>query len=380
MTGTLGDEEQLLALGIAQLAALLGSDWEISLEPEPSSPRPQGLSPGRPDRLIGVTDSAHTFYGQVLAEAVLDPTPARLERELLPRISVMRRFSPGASAVVIAPWLSPRTRELLSRWDCGYLDLTGNVSFTMRRPAVVIRTDGAARDPRGRRGSGGRGLRGLRAGRLVRALADVRPPYRAAELAQAVALSPPYVSRLLDVMEEEGLIRRRDKVVTKVDWESLLRARASATSLLKTGDFRSLLAPNGLDSFLEWLSGQEQLRPSVAVTGPVAAAAVAPLAIGGQAVLYTRGDVQNDLIAEQGLLAVDQGADVLLIEARDPVMFTGLRLIQGLPHVALSQLALDCLSGSGRMPAAGEAVLDHMRDHEKQWRMESLDQLRCDAP
>ncbi|WP_424536490.1 hypothetical protein ACOZ38_42410 [Sphaerisporangium viridialbum] len=116
------------------------------------------------------------------------------------------------------------------------------------------------------------------------------------------------------------------------------------------------------------------------MTGPVAAAAVAPLAIGGQAVLYTRGDVQNDLIAEQGLLAVDQGADVLLIEARDPVMFTGLRLIQGLPHVALSQLALDCLSGSGRMPAAGEAVLDHMRDHEKQWRMESLDQLRCDAP
>jgi hypothetical protein len=54
------------------------------------------------------------------------------------------------------------------------------------------------------------------------------------------------------------------------------------------------------------------------------------------------------------------------------VVFERPRLIDGVPHVALSQLAIDCLSGPGRMPAEGEAVLDYMVQTENSWRVNRL--------
>jgi len=44
------------------------------------------------------------------------------------------------------------------------------------------------------------------------------------------------------------------------------------------------------------------------------------------------------------------------------------RAVDGIPHVALSQLVLDSLAGPGRMPAEGEAVLTYMSDHTNEWR------------
>jgi hypothetical protein len=42
---------------------------------------------------------------------------------------------------------------------------------------------------------------------------------------------------------------------------------------------------------------------------------------------------------------------------------------------APSQVAIDCLSGSGRMPSEGEALLEWMRRHEGRWRCQSIDEL-----
>jgi hypothetical protein len=41
--------------------------------------------------------------------------------------------------------------------------------------------------------------------------------------------------------------------------------------------------------------------------------------------------------------------------------------------VNVPQLVVDCLSGSGRMPAEGEAVLEWMQANESEWRFPSLD-------
>lgn len=366
-------EERLLDLGIDQLRSILGLHWDVGVESPPddaSSMGDLGL-----DTLITICGPDRSFHGRVLVEAVLDPTPARLERELLPRVSLMRRFNQDAAAIVIAPWVSPRTRALLSRWDCGYIDLTGNISFRMNRPSIMIQTQGSSRDPRPRTVSDRRGLSGARAGRLVRVLADVRPPYRAIELAESTGLSAAYISRLLDVLEEEGLIRRRNKAVIKVDWEALLRLRASETTLLRPSHFLGFLAPNGLDAFVSQLRQQQGIHTSLALTGPLAAMAVAPLAIGGQAMLYSDTKAANHLINRQSLFPVDQGADTLLLQPPDVSVFFGVRQVDGLPHVALSQLVLDSLSGPGRLPAAGEAVLDYMRDHEKKWRLDDLESI-----
>jgi hypothetical protein len=80
------------------------------------------------------------------------------------------------------------------------------------------------------------------------------------------------------------------------------------------------------------------------------------------------------MAAALGLLRSDVGADVLLLHPRDPIVFERSREVDGVGHVALSQLAIDCLGGTGRMPAEGEAVIDYMMEHSG-WRLPSLGSL-----
>lgn len=56
-----------------------------------------------------------------------------------------------------------------------YLDLTGGTRLRLDEPTVFLRTDGAPRDPEPTERAPA-SLRGAKAGRLVRVLADVRPP------------------------------------------------------------------------------------------------------------------------------------------------------------------------------------------------------------
>jgi len=292
----------------------------------------------------------------------------------------MRRLTEDAAILVVAPWLSPRTRRSLDELGYGYLDLTGNVSFRLARPAVVLRTTGAERDPDEPRSSDRSRLRGLRAGRLVRVLVDVSPPYQATELAAATALSVPWVSRLLASMEDEALIVRRRRMITDVDWHQLLRARAEHYRVLRANPPVSMLAPGGIPDVLTRVRERRaELAEigSVAVTGSVAAQAVAPTAVGGQLMLYVPpGATQRsplDRVAETlGLLRTDVGANVLLLRRGDQAVLVGRHDDSGVPHVALSQLALDLLGGTGRMPAEGDAVIDYMTGTEQRWRRRSL--------
>jgi DNA-binding transcriptional ArsR family regulator len=362
-------EDALLEQGLAKLREVLGEKWTVTQETDPYVDEPVALA--KPDTLLQISTPDNN-NGRVLVEVELNPQPSRIRDRLLPKIQLLRRIQGGqASALLIAPWISPQTADLLDTWGVNYLDLTGNVALRMDRPGLIIRVPGAAKDPRPRAQQ--RGLRGPRAGSLVRVLADVRPPYRVQNLAEAAGVSQPYVSRLLDSLEDQGLIRRRLRRVESVDWEALLRLRAEQAPLLKINDYVGYLAPNGIDAFeasLPKLSTSD--LTTLAVTGSAAASAVAPLAIGGQAMLYA-GSL--DLIKRFGLLPVHQAPDLILLRPKDPAPFRERRVIKGVPHVALSQLVLDCLSGPGRLPAAGEAVLDTMRGHEDEWRKENLDDL-----
>ncbi len=377
---------ELLQRGLGQLRSVLrDDDWLVELEAPPKLPASGDvLFAPAPDIIIGI--SARTILpsgrGQILVEPTLNAVPSTLQRGLYPKLALMRQISPATSAIVMAPWISRRTQEMLDDWGCGYLDLTGNISLFLRHPTIVIKTQGAVRDPRPAAGES-RGLRGAMAARLVRLLVDVRPPYRATELAHAANISAPYVSRLLDVIEEEGLLIREGKVVVKVDWERLLRTAAEQRGPFK--DTRGYLIPNGPQWFLQELHdrnahGQDEILhdwpPEMALTGAAAANVVAPLAIGGQIMLHVRGKSLSafQLENEYNLLPVDEGADLLVIQATNNGVFARARMVEGLPHVALSQLVLDCLPGPGRMPASGEAVLEYMRAHQSDWRLENLQQ------
>jgi hypothetical protein len=369
---------EIVERGLGQLRDLLGPAWEVAVTDTVAEGSGTVVGPGDSgaDTIVRIGPRGGGYSAEVLVEAKASVSPAEARTILGPQLVVMERLLGSSAAIIIAPWLSPRSRAILDERGCGYLDFSGNVSLRLNRPGIVIRTEGARQSPASSPPQG-RTLGGARAGRLIRVLADVYPPYRPTELATATELSLGYVSRLLDVIADEGLITRRRRSVIDLDWMGLLRARAEATTLL--GSSRShgprwvgLLAPKGPRSALDRLAGFDS--DHFAVTGSVAAAKVAPAAVGGQLMLYVRPAMSLAQAGrELGLLPTEHGADVVLLEAADSVVFAGIRRVDRVAHVALSQLAVDCLSGPGRMPAEGEAVLARMTASESAWRLRNLE-------
>jgi len=383
VVGTLGavsatvafDVGSLLDAGAAHLQQMLGPDYEIGPYHVAGAPQEPVLISEDVfvDRLVSIRDIATGQFGVVLLEAKRDLKPVDARTQLAPRVRLMRQLmGDSASVLVISPWVSPRTREVLDEAGFGYLDFEGNVSFRLRRPVILLRKSGSAHNPNPTKRTQG-SIRGALAGRLARVLVDVQPPYRASELASVSNVSVAWASRVLDSLESQALIRRVGQVIVEVDWAGLLRARAAAVNLLKTNTTVPLVALAGVAQTLERLAEPEN-ADNVAVTGSVAAQAVAPVAIGGQLMLYVRGGPREpQLLARRlRLLPTEHGADVVLLLPPNDGVFTRTRSVAGVPHVALSQLALDCLSGNGRMPAEGEAVVEYMAKDEQRWRRPHL--------
>ncbi|MET8275861.1 hypothetical protein [Streptomyces sp. NPDC005096] len=369
-------EQALLERAMESLQELLGTEWEVALRPEQLSGGDQGW-----DATLQIK-SADGVYVQMLVEAKQRVTPKEAVGPLTSTASLVRRVNRNTRLLVISPWISPLTQEALRASGIDYLDLTGNISLRVSRPAIVIHTHGADRAPAGHRPPSSKPLlTGLKAGRLVRLLADTLPPYRATELAQGAKLSLPYVSRLLDTLDDQLLIERDGKVIVSVDWQRLLRARADQTDLLRSTEPTGMLAPNGVKAVLKRLTDKNHMDPGyrreVLVTGSYAARSLAPLSVGGQLMLYVQEHPLNvEAVADDlGLMPVPEGADVLILRAKDRSVWQRPMMVGGLWQVGLSQLATDCLSGPGRMPAEGEKILEFMAAHEQVWRKTDLSHL-----
>jgi hypothetical protein len=298
---------------------------------------------------------------------------------LSPRVRTARSMGAHLPLVVIAPWLSPRTREVLAEQDLGYIDLTGNALLRFDNPAFYLQTSGAERNPapaeRGRAQ-----LRGAKAARLIRALIDVRPPYALGELAAATGLAPGYVSRLLDTLDREALIERAPRgPVESVDFAGILRRWASSYDVFSSNDALGLIAPAGIEGLLEAVSMPDPTDPPIVITGSFAAAAIMP-PIAAPALLLAYCERPAELAREHDLLPAEEGANVILLSPFDPVAEARSEFHGGLTYAAPSQVAVDCLTGNGRMPAEGEALLGWMIEHEPAWRASELAPLWSRSP
>ncbi|MFF9301747.1 hypothetical protein [Streptomyces sp. NPDC014764] len=369
--------DKVLAEGTTNLRAMLGEDWEVSIQPEAASP--QGGDTGW-DAVIRLASRHDSIFTELLVEARTKLTPKDVAGHISSKAQLVRRINRHTRLMVFAPWISPKTQEELQRREIDYLDLTGNVSLRVTRPAIIIRTLGADRAPAGHRAPSSKPmLTGPAAGRLVRLLADVRPPYRATDLAKSAQLSVPYVSKLLDALEDQLLIGRDNKVIAHVDWQALLRTRAGALDLAHHSNPVGMLAPMGIQPVIEQLVQADGFAAGseILVTGSYAARPVAPIAVGGQLMIYaTRHDdaSMTRLAQELGLMPVPEAADVLILAPWDLSVLHRPARLDRYWQVGLSQLVLDCLSGPGRMPAEGEKVLEFMAANEDIWRLDDLGQ------
>lgn len=366
--------ENMLDQALSKLRTLLGAGWDVVELPPADDSRPDEdsafdarvqVSP--PDRQSPYTELLISLNDQI--------SPRDVATGIGRVANALRQAQSRQTVFVVAPWLSPRTRQALQDRDIGYLDLTGNASLSITFPSIRLYTEGASRAPKTSHSSASKRnvtLSGPRAGRIVRFLTDFAPPYRANEIAHTAAVSPTWVSRLLGQLEDELLIRRDSHGITEVNWPELLRARGHSYELIKHNPAVGMVAPNGIQAVLDTLRvlpPPNYGKPRIAVTGPYASRAFAPVAAGGQLMLYVDPQPPETWGDELGLLRVEEGAEVLLLQAHDDVVFERTRLVDGIAHVALSQLVLDGLAGPGRMPAEAEAVLKAMITGETAWRL-----------
>ena len=262
-----------------------------------------------------------------------------------------------------APFLSPRTRELLASAGASYADATGNLRLVVDRPAVFIDAAGAQKDPR-REPRPLASLKGPAAARVVRALCDVKPPYGVRRLAQIAGASPAAVSRTLALLVQEALVERgsRDEVVG-VDWPALLRRWTQDYQFLTSNTAVTFLDPRGIPNLVSKLG---RLRERYAVTGSLAAgrrAAVAPARVAAVFV-----DDPLAVADSLDLRPAESGGNVMLVRPLDPVAFERTWVENGLTFAALSQVAADLGTSPGRAPAEGEELVAWMSRNPDAWR------------
>lgn len=247
--------------------------------------------------------------------------------------------------MVVARYLSPRTRERLEDLGTGYADATGNLSLSLDQPALFLRDVGAQRDPWRGRGRQRGSYRGPPTARVVRALADFAPPMTVPELAKRSGASAGATYRMVELLESEAYIEREErKAITRVDWRSILERWSQDYEFARTNPTATLLEPRGLPA-LEAKLRETTIR--YAITGSMAAERYARYAPPRLAMLYV--DDIDEAVDDLGLRPVDGGANVLLAAPTDDFVYERSQAIEDLNFAAPSQVVVDLLTAPGEV-------------------------------
>lgn len=347
-------ETELLRLCLDQLRGMLPPVWNLTYDA-------QGLASNRarPDAIVELRSPDGTL-ATIAIEVKL-----RLEPREIPRVvSQLREHEArGTHQLIIASFLSDRAREMLASLGVSYADATGNIRVVLDRPTVFIRSVGAQKDPT-REKRPLHSLKGRGSGRAVRAYIDFKPPFGTRHLAERSNTPAPSISRVGDLLEREALLIRespRGRVIG-VEWVGVLRRWVQDYSLMKSNRVKSYIEPRGLPALVDKL-GQVQFR--YAVTGSLASHDITRIVEPRAAVIYAASaDAAADALR---LSPVDSGANVLIAEPFDDVVFDRTTRRGGLVCAALSQVAADLLTGAGRNPSEGEALIEWMQLNEGDW-------------
>ena len=361
-------ERELIAAAAAELRGALPRTWRLDW-----SRREQFRETGidAMARLTASDGTARSIAFQVKRAPLMPSTAAAVAKE------TKSRFPKADAYVLVAPFIGPVTRETLRREGWGVLDATGNLELRLDRPALFLQRIGQTKNP-WPLGRVRRSLKAPRATRVVRALADFRPPYGVRELARRARVSAGYAAELLVLLQGEGVVTRdvarrsagarvlgpqRLGGVADVDWSRLIRRWTEDYSVLQSNRPQSFLQPRGIPVLL---SGLKSTKQRYALTGAASVQNLRPIAPTQVAIGFTPSPV--DLARELGLSQTDRGANVILVEPFDEVVFERSRISDGNVYTAASQTLADLITSPGRAASEAEALEEWMRSNERDWR------------
>ncbi len=352
-------ETDLLHSLTAALSTALPAAWSLMRETRAADARREA---------IFELAAADGTTGRVVVEArrVVEPRDV----PSVVRLLESHRNDEDIALLVTAPYLSPRVRDLLGEAGVGWFDSTGNLRLQLDRPCVLIDRTGANRSPfRDVDDRRLKSLKGPRAARVVRALLDGRTPLGVRALAELAEVGAATSSRVLELLVREDLVQRDEGGrVVDVRKLSLARRWSADYGLASSNQAVPMLAARGVDRVLSGLRGYEA---TYAITAEAATrpyllrgtAAVAPLAL---LTIYVPD--ANTAAATLQLRPVNRGANVVLVEPFDSVVYRGAKVKDRLTYAAPSQVVADLLTGPGRAPEEGVSLLEALAAKDEGWR------------
>jgi hypothetical protein len=261
-------------------------------------------------------------------------------------------------ALLVSPYLSPPVRERLRGFGIGYWDLAGNAQIAIDGVDLCIERNsfqGPAKG--GERGT--RSLCGEMAGRVARALVDMRPPYPVTNLAEQARVEPSYASRVLAYLGESGMLERKPRgTIEKVDWQEVLRRWSLDAPFESRGEVTRFLAGRGLSDLLARLGASGFLH---AITGELAFARLASQPMPDKLVMYV--DDTAAAVDQFGLHPAEDAANVVLVRPTDRSVFHRSYEKDRLRYVSPSLTAADLEDDP-----TFERALAWMAKHESVWR------------
>jgi len=354
-------ETELLRALAAALSAALPAPWSLTSALEAAA-----TGPTRADAVLALAAPDGTT-GKVFVEAkrVVEP------RDVPRAVGQLESFrdEEEAALLVTAPYLSPRVRELLEDAGTGWFDSTGNLRLRLDRPSVFIDRIGANRSPftdaEDRRL---KSLKGPGAARVVRALLDEKLPLGVRAIAEVADVGAATSSRVLELLVREDLIsRNEDGRVVDVRKLSLVRRWSADYGLTSSNQAVPMLAARGIDQVLSRL---RKYKGAYAITAeaatrpylPRGTVAVAPLAL---LTIYVPD--ATDAAETLQLRPVDRGANVVLVEPFDSVVYRGAQVKNRLTYAAPCQVVIDLLTGPGRAPEEGASLIETLAGKDEGW-------------
>jgi hypothetical protein len=301
----------------------------------------------------------------VEAKRLLNTRDVLMALEQLERSARRFESSTRVLPVLAARYLPPPTRERIAASGAGYADATGNLLLRSERPALFLRDRGADSDPWRPRGRPRGSLNGPPAASVVRALVDFAPPYSVPELSGRAGTSTGATYRVVELLAEEGLLEReRYGPIGTVDWRAILERWSNDYGFERSNRVQTFLEPRGLEALTARLADTTDI--DYVVTGSLAAARAAAYAPARLATIYVK---DTAAAAEAWQLRPTQtGANIALAVGDYAVVFERTDTLDGVRMAALSQTAVDLLTGPGRNPSEATALLDWMTANESSWR------------
>ncbi|MEU4646026.1 hypothetical protein [Nocardia fluminea] len=366
---------EMIHVGLQVIAAHLPPSWstEVRLNPSIASSAGDELE-GDAEVTLRAPDGQTIILiidvklGEFRAPEALR-VARRLDRYSRERGVQSSRAQSSAVPVLFARYLTRPTRKQLGDLGLGYVDATGNMLLRSDDPPLLIADRGEDRDPwRVRSGRPHRELAGEPAAKVVRALADIRGPWKVRDLIDRAEVSTGALYRILEFLEERELLERQGSrgPISVPDWQALLRLWSDDYQFLHANRISRWIAPRGLDYVMDRM--RKTARVDCALTGSIAASEWAPYAPVRSAMVYAPdpGAVAEDW----DLRPTDSGANVFLAQPIYAVALDrAVEALGGLRVASPAQVAVDLMTGPGRAPAEADELLEWMGKHEQAWRL-----------